>query len=277
MGDGPAWAVDQGTVRGGDIATDAAMAADAGFSALGCNLDQLLQFGVEHAHATLTDAGLAASGIQGLPDLFVDPDETRDRYVAALDAAAALDASGCLVGTGPIRDRSHQDADAIVRDRLARLGELAAARGTRILLEPMHPMLRAWNYVHTLVHAARITNGLDGVGIAVDVGHLWWDPSLVDDFARLVDRIGIVQLTDVPWSALDGLRYERDRFDTGDVPVARLLRAFNVAGYRGSYECEILVRMPRDERPQFLRDTHAWLVNTWGTLRARASGSIGGP
>jgi sugar phosphate isomerase/epimerase len=267
MSDTPAWAVDQGTVRGGDIAADATLAAESGFAALGLNLDQLLEFGVERAQATLTDTGLAVSGIQGLPDLFVDPDDTRDRYVAALDAAAALDASGCLVGTGPIRDRTLDAADAIVRDRLAMLGELAAARGTRILLEPMHPMLRAWNYVHTLAHAARITDGLDGVGLAVDVGHLWWDPSLVDDFARLVDRVGIVQLTDVPWSALDGLRYERDRFDTGDVPVARLLGAFHGAGYRGGYECEILLRMPREDRPQFLRDTHAWLVATWSALR----------
>jgi len=212
MSDTPAWAVDQGTVRGGNVATDAAMAADAGFRALGLALDQLLQLGVERAHATLTDAGLAVSGIQGLPDLNVDPDETHGRYVAALDAAAALDASGCLVGTGPIRDRTIEAADGIVRDRLA----------------------------------------------------------------RLVDRIGIVQLTDVPWSALDGLRYERDRFDTGDVPVARLRRAFHEAGYRGSYECEILLRMPREERPQFLRDTHAWLVANCGTLRARASGWTGG-
>ncbi len=262
----PVWAVDQGTVRGGDVETDARLAATAAFAALGLNLEQLLHCGIDRAATILTDAGLATSGIQGLPDLFVDPDETRDGYVAAFDAAAALGASGCLVGTGPLRDRDVDDADAVVRSRLASLGELAAARGTRILLEPMHPMLRAWNYVHTLAHAERITDGLVGVGLAVDVGHLWWDPSFTDDFARLVDRIGIVQLTDVPWSALDGLRYERDRPGTGDIPLPRLLRAFRDAGYRGPYECEILLRMPREERPRFLDETHTWLVDTWRAL-----------
>ena len=75
-----------------------------------------------------------------------------------------------------------------------------------------------------------------------------------------------MQLTDVPWSALDGLRYERDRPGTGDIPLPNLLRAFRDAGYRGAYECEILLRMPREDRPRFLDETHTWLVDTWRAL-----------
>ena len=41
MSDPPVWAVDQGTVRGGDVETDAHLVATAGFAALGLNLDQL--------------------------------------------------------------------------------------------------------------------------------------------------------------------------------------------------------------------------------------------
>ncbi|MFN8027648.1 MAG: sugar phosphate isomerase/epimerase [Acidimicrobiia bacterium] len=267
----PAWAVEQGTTRGGDVATDARLAAGAGFAALGLTLDSLLAQGVEATGEILTEAGLDASGIQGLPDLLVDPDETRSTYVAALDAAATLGAAGCLVGTGPIDDRSVRAADAAVRARLAALGELAAARGTRLLLEPMHPILRAWNYVHTLAHAAELIDGLPGVGVALDVGHLWWDRHLLDDLTTCVDQIGIVQLTDVPWTALDGLRYERDRPGTGDVPLPRLLRALDDAAYGGPYEVEILLRMPRDERPQFLADVRAALDDAWATGSRAAS------
>jgi sugar phosphate isomerase/epimerase len=259
----PPWAVDQGTTRGAGVEQDARLAADAGYRALGCNLDLLLQTGVDRTRRILADRGLTASGVQGLPDVLGDPAGTHDRFLAAFDAAAGLGATGCLVGTGPIGDRPLDEADAAVRDRLATLGGLAAARGTRLLLEPMHPMLRAWNYVHTLSHAHEITDGLPGVGLAADVAHLWWDRHLLADIARLVERIGIVQLTDVPWSALNGLRYERDRPGTGEVPIPRLLRAFHDAGYRGAYEVEILVRMPRDERPSFLTGVRAQLDDAW--------------
>jgi sugar phosphate isomerase/epimerase len=255
-------------VRGGDLRTDASVAAEVGFVALGVELDSVLACGPGNARSILDGADLAASSVMGLPDLLEPRASSQRRYELALDVTAALGAPGALVGTGPLSGRTVEEADTLVRRRLDELGSLAAARGVRIVLEPMHPLMRAWNYVHTLGHAAALVDGLEGVGIAVDTGHLWWDPALVPEFASHVDKIVTVQITDVRTEALAALRYERAKPGTGDVPVARHLRAFHDAGYRGFFECEVLVRMPKEDRPRLLHDTLAWLVRTWSDIAA---------
>ena len=72
-------------------------------------------------------------------------------------------------------------------ERCARLlgehvpGEDAAARG-----------VRAETAALVRRYAGRLVDGLAGVGLAVDVGHLWWDPSLPADFARLGSQVAEV-------------------------------------------------------------------------------------
>jgi sugar phosphate isomerase/epimerase len=127
-------------------------------------------------------------------------------------------------------------------------------------------LLRTFSYVHTLGHAAELRRGLDGVGLAVDTGHLWWDPALTSDFTEHVDQVVTVQVTDVSTEALAAYRYERAAPETGEVPLARLLRTFRDAGYQGFYETAVLVRVPKEERSRMLRDTLAWLERTWNDL-----------
>lgn len=256
----------ENSIRAGSLEEDAAAAAAAGFAGLGVELESILAHGPDRVAGILRDHGLVACNVLGLPELFEDPRAARPRYEAALDFAAATGAPGALVGTGALLDGTVEDGDSIARDRLGELGALAAERGVRIALEPMHPLMRGWTYVHTLRHAARLVEGLDGTGVAVDTGHLWWDPDLVADFQRHLDSVVTVQVVDVAREGLVDLRYERTRLGTGDVPVARLLRAFHEAGYRGWYECEVIARIPRSERPAFVAANHDWLVRTWDAV-----------
>ena len=44
--------------------------------------------------------------------------------------------------------------------------------------------------VNTLEHALDLCDALgEGIGVAVDVYHVWWDPKLEDQIARAADRI----------------------------------------------------------------------------------------
>ena len=128
-------------------------------------------------------------------------------------------------------------------DWFAAKGPIAADHGVRLMLEPIFPLMRPFSYVHTLKHALRLVGDTEGAGVCVDLGHLWWDPEVLDDFRANVDRVVTVQVTDVESAALADFRYEREQLGRGDVPLQHLVGEIEAAGYRGFYEIEILVRI----------------------------------
>ncbi len=143
-------------------------------------------------------------------------------------------------------------------DWLARASPLAAERGLRIMLEPMHPLMRRWSFVHTLRDALVMVDGLDGAGVVLDFGHVWWEHGLDELIREHTGQIVSVQVTNVDTTALEEIRYERAPLAAGDVPVASLVAVLEASGYRGWYENETLVRTRSDERLDMLRASREW-------------------
>lgn len=197
-----------------------------------------------------------------------------DATAHRLDIAARVGAPGALVCTGPLGARPIADADAVAacQEWLADAAPLAVERGLRIMVEPIHPLMRRWSYVHTLRHALDLTDGITGVGVLLDVGHVWWEQGLETIIGEHVDEIVSVQVTNVDRAALDELRYERTALDAGDVPVAALVATIEAAGYGGWYEQEIRARIPRDERLAALRASSEWFA----ALEPGGEGHLGG-
>jgi hypothetical protein len=98
------WSVCEAMVRGGDLRTDAAVAAEVGFVALGVELDSVLACGQVQSRTILDGCGLSASSVMGLPNLLEPREVSQHRYELALDATAALGASSALV-SAPVRSR----------------------------------------------------------------------------------------------------------------------------------------------------------------------------
>ncbi len=67
----------------------------------------------------------------------------------------------------------------------------ARAAKMPLAIEPLHPMYAADRAcVNTLAHALDLCDALgDGLGVAYDVYHLWWDPDLSRQTARAGKRI----------------------------------------------------------------------------------------
>jgi sugar phosphate isomerase/epimerase len=193
-----------------------------------------------------------------LPDCL--PTGSLDDVARRLDVAARIGAPGALVTTGPLAGRDVADADRLVRDWLERAGSLAATRGLRVMLEPLHPVLRRWSYVHTFEHAHALVDGIPATGIVVDVGHLWWERDIDRLLRDHVESIVTVQLTNIDPTALDELRYDRAPFAQGEVPIAALVHTLESAGYSGWYENEVLMRVPRDERLTWVRESRDWFA-----------------
>ena len=160
----------------------------------------------------------------------------------AVDEAAEL-AAACLVlvvGGLPQGSKDIADARAQVRDGIAATLEHAQACDVPLAIEPLHPMYAADRAcVNTLGQANDLCDQLGpGVGVAVDVYHLWWDPELAHEIARAGSRILAFHVSDwlVP---TNHLLLDRGMMGDGVIDIPRIRGWLEAAGYRGACEVEI--------------------------------------
>jgi sugar phosphate isomerase/epimerase len=252
-------------LRGGDLVTDAALAARAGVDGMSVETTELQRLGAGVAGRVLADAGLRASSVIAIGKAVASgATGSVDAELEILDAAAAIGAPGVLASTGPRGDYSPREADARCRVWLERLAPRAVDLRIVLMLEPMFPMMRAYSYVHTLSHALELVSGLDGAAVVVDTAHLWWDSRLAELFEANVEHVGTVQLANISSEALDARRYARAPFAEGEIPLRDLIVAFDAAGYGGWYENEVLTAEPED-RVEFVRESRQWFDAIWQT------------
>ena len=238
----------------GDLAAAAAAAACAGVDGISVGIRDLRRLGLPQVERILADTGLAISSMGAIgPDLSHELGGATDDDLEVLDAAAALGAPGVLALTGPLGDLSSREADTRCRRWLDRVAPHAADLGIVVMFEPVFPLMRGYTYVHTLSHALELAADVDGAAVVLDLGHVWWDPRLLEQFRDRVDDIGIVQLTNMSSDAMDRYRYSRSPLHDGEIPLRELVRAFDDAGYRGWYEHEVLTKQP-DDHVQFVRE-----------------------
>src|SRR5262249_43958667 len=93
--------------------------------------------------------------------------------------------------------------------------------------------------VNTLAEANALCDSLgEGLGVAVDIYHVWWDPDLADGIARAGRRIVGFHLNDWLVPTTD-LLLDRGMMGDGVVDIGAIPRQVEAAGYRGPREVEI--------------------------------------
>ena len=165
----------------------------------------------------------------------------------AIDEAAAIGAQ-CLVlvvGGLPKGSRDLADARRQVHDGIAALLPYARQADVPLAIEPLHPMFAADRAcVNTLAQAHDLCDELgDGVGVAVDVYHVWWDPDLARQIARAGRRILAYHVNDWLVPTTD-LLLDRGMMGDGVIDLRAIRAQVEAAGYRGHCEVEILMRLP---------------------------------
>ena len=110
-----------------------------------------------------------------------------------------------------------------------------------LALEPMHPMYAAdRGCVTTLGEMLDIADelGNDGLGIAIDTYHVWWDPRLEAEIARAGRRIIAHHVCDwlVP---TNDLLNDRGMMGDGVIDFPAIRAMVEAAGYHGIQEVEI--------------------------------------
>jgi sugar phosphate isomerase/epimerase len=172
----------------------------------------------------------------------------------AVDEAATIGAE-CLVliaGGLPTGERDIAAARQMVAEGLAALLPHARAAKVPLAIEPLHPMYAADRAcVNTLAHALDLCEALgDGVGVAIDTYHVWWDPQLESQIARAGAGKRILAYHICDWLVpTRDLLLDRGMMGDGVIDFPRIRGWVEAAGYRGTQEVEIFSAADWWKRP----------------------------
>ncbi len=210
--------------------------------------DQVHAIGLSEAARIVADNRLQVTGLcRGGMFPAADPAGRAaaiDDNKKAIDEAAALNAD-CLVlvvGGLPAGSRDIAHAREMVADGIAAILPHARASGVPLAIEPLHPMYAADRAcVNTLEQALDICDLLgDGVGVAIDVYHVWWDPKLEQQIGRAGASGRILAHHICDWLVpTTDLLLDRGMMGDGVIDLKGIRRAIEAAGYHGAQEVEI--------------------------------------
>ena len=203
--------------------------------------DQVAAMGLKEAVNAIRSHDLEVTGLcRG--GFFTAKDWKADN-LRAIEEAHEFGAQ-CLVlvvGGLPAGSKDIRGARQQVRDGIAAILPEARKAKVPLAIEPLHPMQAAERAcINTLEQALDLCDGLgEGIGVACDVYHVWWDPKL----EAQLKRAGRERL--LAYHICDWLVPTRDLFtDRGmmgdgviDLPLIRSW--VERAGYAGFQEVEI--------------------------------------
>jgi len=217
-----------------------------GIAGIGPWRDKLQEMGVKEAARAIRAAGLEVSGLcrggwftaEGAITQAVVDDNRR-----AVDEAAEIGAACLVMVVGGLPDGSRDlaHAHALVEEGLAVTLDYAREVGMPVAIEPLHPMYAADRAcVNTTRHALEICERLgDGIGVALDVYHVWWDHELAAQIERAGrDRLLAFHICDWLMPTRD-LLTDRGMMGDGVIDIPHIRGLVEAAGFTGLVEVEI--------------------------------------
>jgi len=207
--------------------------------------DQLVAMGVKEAVRAIKANGLTVTGL--CRGGFFTAKDWKDDNRRAIEEAHELGAR-CLVlvvGGLPAGSKDLAGARNQVKDGIAAILPEARKAGVPLAIEPLHPMQAAERAcINTVEQALDICDQLgSGIGVAVDVYHVWWDPKLAKQIARAgKERLLAYHICDWLVPTRDLLN-DRGMMGDGVVDLPRIRAVMEGAGYVGFHEVEIFSKL----------------------------------
>ena len=213
----------------------------------------------------LTVTGYCRGGMFPAADKAGQQAALDDNY-RAVDEALEV-GSSCLVlvvGGMPKGSKDIAGARQQVHEGIANLLQYSRRMGMPLAIEPLHPMYAADRAcINTLAQANDLCDALgdDGLGIALDAYHVWWDPELHGQIRRAgKKRLLAFHICDWLVPTAD-LLLDRGMMGDGVIDLAGLREAVEAEGYAGFHEVEIFSagnwwKRPPDEVLQICKQRH---------------------
>jgi sugar phosphate isomerase/epimerase len=161
----------------------------------------------------------------------------------AIEEAAALGTSLIVLVCGADPGQPLEESRKQIQDGIAAVLPEATAAGVRLAIEPLHPMYAdTRSAINTLAQANDMAEALNSpyVGVAVDVYHLWWDPSLQQEIQRCGEQGNLMAFHICDWkSPTTDLLLDRGLMGEGCIPIRKIRSWVEATGFTGFNEVEI--------------------------------------
>jgi len=203
--------------------------------------DKLTEMGLKKAVAAIKSNDLTVTGL--CRGGFFTAKDWLDDNRRAIEEAHALEAD-CLVlvvGGLPEGSKDLGKARERIQESISMILPEARAAGMPLAIEPLHPMQAAERAcINTLEQALDVCDALgDGIGVAVDVYHVWWDPKLEEQINR-AGRKRILGYHICDWRVpTRDLLNDRAMMGDGIIDLKKIRSWIEAAGYAGMHEVEI--------------------------------------
>src|SRR4051794_36761457 len=211
---------------------------------VGVSVAKLERFGWVEGTRLVADAvarGLRVANLIGLgPFHLADPmqwTKQQERLLHTLDTAVAVGA-GCMVfTTGPFAPLSWEEAADALEAALKPVLKVARERKIPFAIEHTNSLRVDVGFVHTLRDAIDLARRLD-TGVCMEVNACWAERALATTIRDGIDLIRLVQVSDFKVGTVASS--QRLVPGDGDIPIRRILNDLLTAGYRGSFEIELI-------------------------------------
>jgi len=166
-----------------------------------------------------------------------------DDNLLAIEQAAAIGAPLIVLVCGADGGQSLEKSREQIAEGINRILPAAKSAGVKLAIEPLHPMYAGdRSAINTLKQAndmAAMINS-EGVGVAVDVYHLWWDEALKSEIIRCAAQNHLFAFHICDWN-VPTTHFLNDRGLMGDgcINVPQIRGWVEDAGFKGYHEVEI--------------------------------------
>jgi sugar phosphate isomerase/epimerase len=226
--------------------------------------DQVAQMGLSQAKKSIRENDLVVTGL--CRGGFFTAKDWRDDNRRAIEEAHELGAQCLVLVVGGLLPDSKDllRSREAVKDGIATILPEARKAGVPLAIEPLHPMQAAERAcINTLEQALDLCDFFkDGIGVAVDVYHVWWDPKLQQQIARAgKKRLLAYHICDWLVPTRDLLN-DRGMMGDGVIDLPLIRSWVESGGYAGFQEVEIF-----SELDWWKRDPDEVLVTCKDRLR----------
>jgi len=203
--------------------------------------------GVEKAGALLRNSDLeVVSYVRG--GFFPSTSEAArqqaiDNNKKLIDEAATIGAPLLVLVCGAEPKQSLGKSRQQIQEGIEAILSHAEANNVKLGIEPLHPMYAdTRSAVNTLAQANTIAENInaDGVGVVVDVYHLWWDEDLEEEIQRCGDNGHLQAFHICDWKVpTEDMLNDRGLMGEGCINVPQIRTWVENAGFDGFTEVEI--------------------------------------
>jgi len=166
-----------------------------------------------------------------------------DDNLRAIDEAAALGAPMVVLVCGAVPGQSLTTSRQQIIDGIAAVLPHADTCGVKLAIEPLHPMYADdRSAISTLAQANTICDVFDspGVGIALDVYHVWWDDQLESQIRLTAEKNRLLAFHICDWmTPTRHILTDRGLMGEGCIDVPGIRAMVEATGFTGFNEVEI--------------------------------------